>query len=102
VCILCFGLAGEDHWSQAVGDEGARARRRRRELAAEVLASYGLTLKGDVGGLADVVGDRKGRAAVVRGLGELWPAAQRLSPRPLDPLDPELLDRLSAGANGPP
>ncbi len=96
MCILCYGLAGEEHWSQALGDEGAGARRRRREVAAAVLAHYGLTLKGDVGGLTDVVGDRKGRSEVVRGLGELWPAAQRLSGAPLDPLDPMLLDRLAA------
>lgn len=101
MCILCYGLAGDEHWSEALGDEGAAARRRRRELAAAVLAPYGLTLRGDVGGLADVVADRKGRAAVVRGLGELWPAAQRLSPAPLDPLDPALLDRLPGAGEGP-
>jgi hypothetical protein len=99
MCILCYGLAGEEHWSQALGEEGAGARRRRREVAAAVLAPYGLALKGDVGGLADVVGDRKGRSEVVRGLGELWPAAQRLSAAPLDPLDPALLDRLAAGGD---
>lgn len=100
MCILCYELAGDEHWSQAVGQEGAASRRRRRELAGTVLATYGLELRSDLSGLTDVVRDRKGRATVVRGLGELWPAAQRLAGRPLDPLDPDLLDRLPASADG--
>jgi hypothetical protein len=100
MCILCYELAGDEHWSQAGGRADAASRRRRRELAGTVLATYGLKLTSDLSGLADVVADRKGRATVVRGLGELWPAAQRLVGRPLDPLDPDLLDHLAASADG--
>lgn len=100
MCIVCYGLTGDEHWSQVLGDEGPAARRRRREVAGAVLAPYGLRVRGDIGGSADVVSDAKGRTAVVRGLGELWPAAARLVPAPLDPLDPGLLDRLEAHGHG--
>ena len=32
-----------------------------------------------------------GRSALVENVGELWPEAERLAGRPLDPLDPGLL-----------
>ncbi len=39
--------------------------------------------------------DRKGSVTVVRGLAEVWAAAEDLAHRPLDPLDPVLLERLA-------
>jgi hypothetical protein len=36
---------------------------------------------------------------VVRGLGELWAAAEQLGARSVDPLDPALLQRLAALAS---
>ena len=45
-----------------------------------------------------LVSDRKGDTRVVRGLGELWPAAELLCGRRLDPLDPEFLRRVSEAA----
>jgi hypothetical protein len=38
-----------------------------------------------------VLSDRKGKTVLVQDLGTLWPAAQQLVGRRLDPLDPWLL-----------
>ncbi len=97
MCVLCYGLAGEEHWTDAqVGTQSrAQARMRRARLVAAVLAAHGLDCHDGPGGLTTVVSDRKGNAMVVRGLGEIWAAAERVSGRRLDPLDPALLDRLA-------
>ena len=41
-----------------------------------------------------MLSDRKGKTVLVQDLGALWPAAQQLAGRRLDPLDPWLLDVL--------
>ena len=41
-----------------------------------------------------------GRTALVDNVGELWPAAERLADRPLDPLDPALLTALAPPGAG--
>jgi hypothetical protein len=98
MCILCYGFAGESHWTETLGGDQANSRGRRREVAAAVLRCYGLELKGGLNGAAWVVSDRKGRSKVVLGLGELWPAAQELTGTRLDPLDPVLLEALGTDA----
>jgi hypothetical protein len=42
------------------------------------------------------VRDRKGRSEIVQDLGALWPAAAKLAGRTPDPLEPALLEALSA------
>jgi hypothetical protein len=113
VCVLC----GQDfvarvHWTDRHLEDRARAaapgsdpieqqRDRRRDrvhrvaLANEVLRYYGLKLD-DWGGSKYLVRDRKGRSEIVQDLGALWPAAARLAGRTLDPLEPALLETLSA------
>jgi hypothetical protein len=44
-----------------------------------------------------VIADRKGAAEVAAGLPAVWTAADRLSPRQVDVLDPALLDTLMQG-----
>ncbi len=44
--------------------------------------------------------DGKGRSELVQDLGSLWPVAQKLICRPLDPLDPALQAALRAVSNG--
>jgi len=66
-------------------------------MLAEILAGYGLDYSDDPSGLTALVSDRKGSVKVVRSLGEVWEAAEQLAARPLDPLDPALLIRLSHG-----
>ena len=100
MCVLCHSLAGEEHWSdRAPGSESPAAMRaRRRRLLALVLGAHGLDYADDTSGLTALVSDRKGDTRVVRGLGELWPAAELLCGRRLDPLDPEFLRRVVEAA----
>jgi hypothetical protein len=106
MCILCGEFVTQHHWTEKHADDKVRAsidagakdenrRNRRRErvrraaLANEVLRHYGLKVS-DWSGTKYVLRDGKGRSELVQDLGSLWPAAQRLAGRPLDPLDPAL------------
>ncbi|MDT7671999.1 MAG: hypothetical protein QOC74_4782 [Pseudonocardiales bacterium] len=99
VCVLCYDLAPEDHWADAAppgGSGGAArsARHRRKRLLAAVLAPYGLTVSDPGTGPHWVIGNRKGAEDVAVGLPAIWQAADRLSSRPIDVLDPRLLEAL--------
>jgi hypothetical protein len=100
VCLLCYQLAPEDDWADAAGADqrvgAARAaRHRRRRLVAAVLAPYGLTVSDPGTGPYWVIADRKGASEVAAGLPATWQVADRLAPRPVDVLDPVLLDALA-------
>jgi hypothetical protein len=101
VCILCYGLTGEEHWTDArVGPEPhASVRARRRAVLARIMAAYGLDYRDDPTGVTALISDRKGNVQVARGLGEVWAAGEQLAGRPLDPLEPALLERLVAEAS---
>ena len=97
MCGLCGALAGADHWADAVvmtGGTRSHRRQLRNRVANEVLAYYGLSLK-EAAGSAPLLQNRTGKAALVPHLGALWPAAERLAKRPLDPLDPDLIAALT-------
>lgn len=102
MCVLCYELAPEDHWSDAVvGDQDAsgampQARRRRVRILSRVLAPYGVTVSDPGSGRHCTVADRKGAAEVVAGLPAVWEAADRLASRPVDVLDTRLLQALEA------
>lgn len=97
MCGLCgmFGVA--EHWTDRSGAEGQRRRAERQHrvrVANEVLGLFGLRC-------ADwqnrfTLTSRTGKSVVVDHLGALWPAAEKLAGRPIDPLDPELLARVEA------
>jgi hypothetical protein len=72
-----------------------QARRRRVALGNIVLRHYGLSLA-DWQGAGFVLRGRTGAAAVVTGPGDLWPKAERLCGRLIDPLDTALLDAIDA------
>jgi hypothetical protein len=96
VCGLCGALAGSDHWSDAaVTAGGTRAQRRqlRNRVAGAVLAYYRLSLREAAGG-SPVLQSATGQTVLVPHLGALWPAAERLAKRPVDPLDPDLVAAL--------
>jgi hypothetical protein len=99
MCVLCYDLAPEDHWADGVGpgeQSAARAARHRRtRLLATVLAPYGLTVSDPGTGPHRLIADRKGAAEVAAALPAVWRAADRLAPRPVDVLDPAVLDALS-------
>ncbi len=100
MCILCYGLTGEAHWTDArVGHEApASLRARRRALLTRVLAAQGLDYRDDPSGITALISDRKGKVVVGRSLGEVWAAGEQLAGRPLDPLDSTLLERLGVEA----
>jgi hypothetical protein len=112
MCILCGEFVSQIHWTERHADERARTsidagakdenrRNRRRErvrrasVTNEVLRYYGLKVS-DWSGTKYVLRDGKGRTELVQDLGSLWPEAQRLTGRPLDPLDPALHAALRA------
>jgi hypothetical protein len=103
MCALCGVLGGGEHWSDAaaiVRDVSPHERRRERAnrvaAANRVLRRFGMSL-GDWQGSAYVLATATGKSEIIDGLAHLWPAAERLSGRAIDPLDPDLLGRLEAG-----
>ena len=105
MCGLCGVLGADDHWTEPSGRPGVFAaaaatrrqdRYRRIALANRVLDHCGLGLT-DFQGRSYVVRTKTGQAALVDHLGGLWPVAERLAKRPLDPLDPALIERLERG-----
>jgi hypothetical protein len=106
VCVLCGEFVSRIHWTERPAERRARAfedararhdnqrlqrreRIRRTAVANEVLRFYGLKVQ-DWAGSKYVLRDGKGRSALVQDLGSLWPVAEKLAGRPLDPLDPAL------------
>ena len=95
MCGLC-GLLGEDlHWSDPLGDEVPRRRERLRRIAAinQVLAVFRLKVE-DFQGASYLLLGATGKQELASGLDQLWLAAETMLGRPLDPLDPQLLDHL--------
>jgi hypothetical protein len=97
MCALCGVLGGPEHWTDAAAGADSAARRRERAarvaLANRVLAQYAMRLD-DWQGSAYMLSTATGKQEMVETLGHLWPAAERLSGRACDPLDPALLVRL--------
>ena len=104
-------FAGERHWTERAaspaifGKSGdgrgdpphrtpARDRQERVRLVNRVLDPLGLSLS-EWAASSYVLRTKTGRSEMVPDLGALWPAAERLLGRPCDPLDPDLLARLS-------
>jgi hypothetical protein len=91
MCALCNVLVSS-HWAEQ-GDS-RRARTLRTRFLRRVIGHFGLSLD-EWAGAVYVLSDRKGNTAVVDDIGSLWVTAQALARRPLDPLDPTLLEALS-------
>ena len=112
MCVLCGqDFVAQVHWTDRHLEDRARAaapgsdpvayqgdRRRDRAhrvvLTNEILRHYGLKLD-DWAGSKYVIRDGKGRSEIVQDLGSLWPAAEKLAGRALDPLDPGLRGTLA-------
>lgn len=102
MCGLCGAFGGEDHWTTGRTDSATAAsnavdpalRRRERayrlRLVNRVLASCRLQLS-DFQGSAYVLAGPTGKQEIVHDLGAVWAAAEAMSGRALDPLDPQLL-----------
>jgi hypothetical protein len=108
MCSLCGVLGGQGHWAdpasnpEAFEDRGEthtwhRERQQRARLTNRILKYYGLKVS-DWSGHAFILRSMTGQTAIVDNLAELWPAAERLSGRVCDPLNPELLRLLAQDA----
>jgi hypothetical protein len=100
MCGLCGVFLTETHWSDtaAAGAESdARTRRLERQhrvvLTNRVLKHYGLKVS-DWHGNAYLVSTLTGQTSVVPSIAAVWPAAEQLRKRELDPLDEALLEAL--------
>lgn len=103
MCALCAILGSSNHWTDMAGREeftwkGNKItrrieRNRRANLIAPVLGYYGLTL-GDCGGSTYVLIDQAGRSEEVYQMDMIWSTAEKLTGKPCDPLDPQLLQYL--------
>jgi hypothetical protein len=94
MCGLCgtFGVA--EHWTD--GSSGATSsadRQHRLAVANRFLAIYGLKLA-DWSGRFTLT-SQTGGTAIIDHFGALWPAAERLTGQPCDPLDLELIGALN-------
>lgn len=115
MCVLCWQFLTETHWTEraldgadtataTAGGHQARARHRdwhrRTQVLNHILGAYGLSLD-NWQSRSYVLSDRKGNTVLVQNLGALWPAVQQLLGRPLDPLDPLLLQALEQRRHTP-
>ena len=108
MCALCGVLGGSGDWTDAAARPGVFTRnvdalQRRRErfnrvaCAQRVLGFYGLTLS-DWQASSFVLSTLTGKTEMVDNLTHLWAAAEKLTGRPCDPLDPQLIERLESGS----
>ena len=110
MCSLCGVMGGNEHWTDAAARPGVftrnverldrrRERARRVSAANRVLSVFGMSLS-DWQGSAFVLATRTGKSEMIEDLGHLWPAAERLSGRPCDPLDVALIARMEEADGG--
>lgn len=100
MCTLCYEFVGDEHWTDTPLSPDAQRTggHSRTRIVSDVLAHYGLAYHDSGRGGPASVSDRKGSVELVRNVAAVWPVAERLAGRRPDPLDPELLDALSAEA----
>ncbi len=104
-------LGGRGHWTESASSPevfagrtevhtATRERQQRTRILNVVLGHYGLSVSDWTTG-ASVLRSATGRTALVDNVGALWPAAEGLAGRPLDPLDPALLAAITPPAASP-
>ena len=105
MCSLCGILGGRGHWTESASSPevfaarteactAGRERQHRTRILNIVVGHYGLSVSDWAAGKS-VLRSATGRTALVDNVGELWPVAERLTGRALDPLDPALLAALA-------
>ncbi len=110
MCAFCTMMAGGTHWTEAGTDAGRAAepetgrtrylgRLHRVTLINRILDHYGCAAS-DWANNQYVVKSHAGRTALVAHLPQIWAAAEEIAGRPLDPLDPALLDTLRRAKPG--
>jgi hypothetical protein len=107
MCGLCGVLGGETHWTDTAAQPEAcqsrpvrptrrQERQARIALANRILRHYRLQLA-DFQGQSYVLRGATGRQALVQNLVGMWSAAEQLTGRACDPLDPDLITALERG-----
>lgn len=110
MCALCGILGCDDHWTHALPRDGVYTRNtdrlgrraeaaRRARVANAALAHLHLSF-GDWQARSYVLRSATGKTVLFDAIGHLWPEAEALSGKDLDPLDPDWLDWIE-GAFGP-
>ncbi|CAM5607294.1 hypothetical protein ATER59S_05604 [Aquamicrobium terrae] len=96
MCGFCGFPSAPGHWTEAGSSATAydrlRARYRRADLLKSILPAQGLTAHDDMQTPGICVGTFSGNQVIAANLAEVWEAAERLSGRVFDPLDPAFLD----------
>lgn len=101
MCAICYDLATESHWSDAVsrtpaaGDAPLRSRHQRLIAVKAALAPFGLTVSATGVGRHLVISNGKGSSEVASSLPATWQAAERLMSHSIDVLDPDLIAAVS-------
>ena len=100
MCGLCGVFSAATHWTDASASPGAKAQRTRRHdrlhraaIANKVLKFYGLKLA-DWSGTAYILSNQTGQSQIIDNIAALWPAAEALRKRELDPLDGRLIESI--------
>jgi hypothetical protein len=105
MCGLCGVLGGRGHWSDSAAAPAVfanrteaqtrgRERQSRVRLLNTILKHHGIVVK-DCSGSSYLLTSLTGRTAIVETIADLWPAAERLAGRPIDPLDERYLSTLA-------
>jgi len=100
MCGLCGVFLTEGSWSDvSVRSPASGGRTRRHErlhrvaLANRVLKLFRASVS-DWNGVSYVVSDGTGQTAIVESMAAVWPVAEQLCKRPIDPLDERVLEAL--------
>ena len=94
MCSSCGFPAAPGHWTEAgaaTPHDRLRARFRRAQVLQSVLPAYGLTAHDGAQVPGIQLGTLSGNNTIVRDLEEVWAEAERLSGKPIDPLDPRFI-----------
>lgn len=107
MCMACGQMFMNIHWSdtQRTDSNGfvdqsllLRTRLAKVKYTNQVLGFYGLRVSSRAGG-GYTVSNRTGRSVLCQDFGDLWPKAQMLTGRTVDPLDPQLIAYLNGDAS---
>ena len=95
MCANCGFPSAPGHWTEAglaSASDRIRSRFRRAQVLQAVLSGYGLTAHDDGAIPGLTLATRTGHHEMVADLAEVWAAAERMSGRRIDPLDPRFTE----------
>lgn len=106
MCMACGQMFMNIHWSDTLKTDSngfvdqstlLRNRLAKVKYTNQILGFYGLKVNSRAGG-GYSVSTRTGRSVLCSDFGDLWPKAQMLTGKTVDPLDPALLTFLREGS----